>query len=100
MHALHQGCISTTKASPGGGGGGVAEAVEGVLGGLALRGRQAQLLLHLINDRATASVQQEVLKGMVEFGDVALVQDHLHLHTVHMPCQTLTPNYAPHYRTL
>ena len=67
------------RRAPGGGGRGVAKAVEGILGGLALRGRQAQLLLHLVDHGAAAGVQQEVLERVVEFWDVALLQHHLDL---------------------
>ena len=66
--------------APGGGSRGVAEAVEGVLGWLALGGCKGQLLLHFVNDSAATRVQQEVLEGLVELGHVCLVHDHLDLH--------------------
>ena len=86
--------------APGGGSGGVAKPVEGVLGGLALRRRQAQLLLHLVNDGATTRVQQEVLKCVVELRHIRLVHHRLHLHqqTPHKfshPDQTIQPLLHP-----
>ena len=74
---------------PGGGRRGVAEAVQGVLGGLALGRSQAELLLHLVDDGAAAGVQQEVLKGAVELGDVVLGRHHLQLHTSHTGLQAV-----------
>ena len=81
--------------APGGGSGGVAEAVEGVLGGLALRRCQAQLLLHLVNDGAATRVQQEVLKRIVELGHIRLVHHHLHLHQ-QMPYNLSLSKPVPH----
>ena len=81
--------------APGGGSRGVAEAVQGILGGLALCRRQAQLLLHLVNDGAAARVQQEVLERIVELGHVRLVHHHLHLHQ-QTPHDSATQSPVPH----
>ena len=56
--------------SPGGGGGGVAKAPQRVLGGLGLLGGQLQAGFQLVDDASAAGVQQEVLKGPAEVGDI------------------------------
>ena len=58
---------------------GVAVTEQGLLGGLHMRGVQAQLLLDFLDDRTAAGVHQEVVKRRPEVGDVVLVHHTLDL---------------------
>ena len=73
------------KGPPNGGGGDIAIAEEGIARGLHVLGRQAQLLLHAVDDPAAARVDAEVLKGPAEVWHVCLDlhAQHLQWATVH-----------------